>query len=143
MTIRKKLSLCLIIGFAFIFAVPVNAQFITIARKIKSLHSSDSDVATVLLDAKPYRVYQTIIDTLSTGQKFKIVSQDKAKRCVEFSNQKFKVTMQVDSLEKQLTQITVAAAHSDNDGKQATDVAVGAIQRVCLMVGIKCTVDKK
>jgi len=107
------------------------------------MHSSDADVATVLLDAKTCHVYQTIIDTLTASQKFKIISRDNAKRYVEFSSQKVKVSMQVDSLEKGLTQITVASGHSDKSEKQSADLAVDAIVRVCHMVGIKCTVDKK
>jgi len=139
----KKYSLLFMIGFVFLLSVPVHAQFITIARKIKSMHSSDADVATVLLDAKTCHVYQTIIDTLTASQKFKIISRDNAKRYVEFSSQKVKVSMQVDSLEKGLTQITVASGHSDKSEKQSADLAVDAIVRVCHMVGIKCTVDKK
>jgi len=130
------------IGFVFLFSVPVHAQFITIARKIKTMRTGNTDIATVLIDARTFRVYQIIIDTLTTGQKFKIISRDNVKRYVEFSNQKYKVSMQVDSLAKGLTQITVASVHSDNTPKQTTDVAVDAIVRVCKMVGIKCTIDK-
>lgn len=138
----RKFYLLLIIGFAFLFAAPVQAQFITIARKIKSMRTSDADVATVLLDASTSRVYQTIIDTLTTGKKFKITSRDNAKRYVEFSIQTGKVSMQVDSLENKLTQITVASVHSDDSQKKNTDLAVDAILRISRMVGVKCTLEK-
>ena len=107
------------------------------------MHTSKSDIATVILDAKTYRVYAIIIDTLTTNKKFEISSRDNAKRFVEFTNQTYKVSMQVDSLEKSLTQITVVSMHSDNSQKQATDIAVKAILRICQLVGIKCTVDKQ
>jgi len=82
------------------------------------------------------------IDTLTSGQKFEIISRDNAKWFVEFTNRTYKVSMQVDSLENGLAQITVASMHSDNSPKQTTDIAVDAIFRVCHMVGIKCTLDK-
>jgi hypothetical protein len=143
MTTYSKFSLLLVIGFVLLFSGPVHSQFVTIARKIKSMHTSKSDIATVILEAKPYKVYETIIDTLTTNKKFEITSRDNVKRFVEFTNQTYKVSMQVDSLERFLTQITVASMHSDNSQKQATDVAVSAIIRICKLVGIKCTVDKQ
>lgn len=105
------------------------------------MRTSEADVATVILEARTFRVYQAIIDTLTSNKKFEITSRDNAKRFVEFSSRPYKVSMQVDSLENNLTQITVASMHSDNSPKQTTDVAVDAIIRVCKMAGIKCTRD--
>ena len=135
-------SLFLIIGFVFLSSVSGEAQFVTIARKIKSMRTSQSDVATVIIDARTYKVYQAVIDTLTTDPKFKLINQDNVKRLVEFTNGSYTVSMQVDSLAVGLSQITVSAAHADNTQKQATDIAVDAISRVCHKVGIKCTIDK-
>ena len=107
------------------------------------MHTSQADVATVLLDARTFRVYSTIIDTLTTDKKFKISNRDDAKRFVEFSNQAFKVSLQVDSLENKLAQITVTSMHSDNAAKQPTDIAVEAILNVCRMAGINCSLPEK
>jgi len=137
-----KYSIFLVIGFIFLVSSPVHSQFVTIARKIKSMHASQADVAFVILDARTFRVFQVIIDTLTANKKFKITNRDNAKRFVEFINQKIKVSMQVDSLENGLTQITVASMHSDNAAKQSTDIAVDAIVRVCHMAGIKCTLPE-
>jgi hypothetical protein len=142
MTKRKPFSFFLVIGFVVLFSIPGQSQFVTIARKIKSMRTSKADIATVMIEAKTYRVYQTIIDTLKNNKKFEITGRDNAKRFVEFTNQSYKISMQVDSLEKALTQITVASQHADNATKQATDVAVSAIIRVCQAVGIKCTTEQ-
>ena len=138
----KFYCLFLMIGFAFLVSTSVNAQFITIARKVKSMRTGQTDVATVIIDAKTFRVYQAVIDTLTSDPKFKISNRDNAKRLVEFTSGTYKVSMQVDSLAIGLSQITVAANHSDNSPKQPKDIAVDAIFRVCSKVGVKCTLDK-
>ena len=48
------------IGFGFLIAIPVHAQFVTIARKIKSMRTSQADVASVILEAKTFRVYKAV-----------------------------------------------------------------------------------
>jgi hypothetical protein len=130
------------IGFLLVFSVPVSAQWATIARKVKSMRTGKTDVATVLVDARTYRVYGAVTDSLASDPKFKILSRDNTKRLVKFTNGTFTVSMQVDSIAVGLSQITVAADHSDDLEKQATDVAVEAVFRVCQKVGIRCTLDK-
>ena len=143
MTSLKKYSLLIAIGFVFLWTMPVQAQFVALARKIKSMQTPETDIATVLLDAKPFMVYRAVVDTLTTNHKYQVISKDNAKRNVEFSVQTYKVSMQVDSLAAVLTQITVASKHSDSSGKTTTDMAVEALIRICNMAGIKCTLDKK
>jgi hypothetical protein len=138
----KRYSLLVVIGFVLLVSTPGHSQFISIARKIKSMHTSEMDVATVILDARTFKVYQTILDTLTSNKNFEITSRDNAKRLVEFKKQSQKVSMQVDSLDNGLSQITVASLHSDNSAKQTTTVAVDAILKVCQAVGIKCTLEK-
>jgi hypothetical protein len=139
----KKYSMLIMIGLVFLGSIPVQAQFVALARKIKSMQTPETDIATVLLDAKPFMVYRAVIDTLTKNHKYQVISRDNAKRNVEFSIQAYKVSMQVDSLAAALTQITVASKHSGNSGKTTTDTAVEALIRICSMAGIKCSIDKK
>ena len=132
----------LLAGLIISASGPVHGQFVTLARKIKSMHAGGADVAHVILEAKPFLVYRTIMDTLTTNKQFEISSSDNAKRFVEFTKQKNKISMQVDSLASGLTQITVVSAHSDKETKQPTDLAVEAIFRICKLLGISCTLDK-
>jgi len=136
-------SLFIMISGTFLFCLPVPGQFITIARKIKSKHTSQSDVATVTIEVKTYRVYQAIIDTLSSNTKFKINNRDSVKHLVEFTNGTIPVSIKVDSLSNGFSQITVSSAHSDTSPKQTTDIAVDAIIAVCHKVGVKCTLDEE
>jgi hypothetical protein len=138
----KRTAPFLMIVFAFLISTPVHAQWMTIVRKVKSMRTSQTDVATVIIDAKTFRIYQAVIDTLTSNPKFQITSRDNTKRLVEFTNGNNKVSMQIDSLATGLSQITVAANHSDNAPKQPTDIAVDAIFGVCHKVGVKCTLDK-
>jgi hypothetical protein len=142
MTTYRQYSLFLMIGLVFIVSAPLHAQWATIARKIKSMHTGQTDVATVMIDARTFRVYGALIDTLTSDPKFKVISRNNADRQVEFTNGTYTVSMKVDSLANGLSQITVAASHLENSPKQATGIAIDAITGVCHKVGIKCTVDK-
>jgi hypothetical protein len=124
------------------FTLPGQAQFMMLARKIKGMHTPSADVATVILDAKPSGVYKAMIDTLTTNPKFRVTNKDQAKYLVEFTKEQCKVSMQVDSLDKALSQITVSATASDNNSEKTSSVAVDAIQNVCKKLGIKCTVKE-
>ncbi|MCX6269023.1 MAG: hypothetical protein NTW16_17005 [Bacteroidetes bacterium] len=132
----------LLIGLVLLISLPVHSQWVTLTRKIKSMRTSQTDIATVLIDAKTSLVYQAVIDTLMSDAKFEITNRDNAKKMVEFTKGTSKVSIQVDSLAIGLSQITVAANHSDKVQKQATDMAVEAVFRVCSKVGIRCTLDK-
>jgi hypothetical protein len=124
-------------------SAPVQAQFVTIARKIKTLRTGQSDIATVIIDARTFLVYQAVIDTLKSNPKFQITHRNNAENSVEFNIQTYTVTMKVDSLANGLSQITVSAAPPGDSGKQATNMAVEAILGVCNKAGIKCTFDQK
>jgi hypothetical protein len=140
MKISKVLSMLLITGIVVLYCVPAHAQFITIARKIKGMHTSSADVATVILDAKTPGVYKAIIDTLTANPKFKITQRDNGRHLVEFTKETYKISMQVDSLDVNLSQITVSATSSDKEAPRSSSMAVDAIERVCQKLGIKCTV---
>ncbi|MCX6245888.1 MAG: hypothetical protein NTU98_14435 [Bacteroidetes bacterium] len=138
----KHYSFFLVIGIVLLASLPAQAQWVTLVRKVKSMHTPETDISTVMLDAKTYRVYRAIMDTLTTDKKFSVISRNNDKRFVEFTAKSYTVSMQVDSLENGLTQITVASKHSEDATKKSTDMAVEAILRVCKMAGIKCTVGK-
>jgi hypothetical protein len=139
---NRFLILSIVAGMLFLFSGTANAQFIALARKIKSMNTAESDVATVLLDAKTFKVYTAIVDTLSSEKKFKISNRDDKKRFVEFTARNNKFSMQVDSIADGLTQITVVAPVSEDKETRNSQAAVEAIQRISAMAGVKCTVEK-
>jgi hypothetical protein len=139
----KKHILFLLIGFCLLVSLSVDAQWVTIARKVKSMRTGSTDIATVLIDAGTFNVYRAVIDTLRSASKFSIIKQDNTRRYVEFTSESKTVAMQVDSLAIKLTQITVAAANSGNPAQKTTDLAVEAIIKVCDKLGIKCTLEEQ
>lgn len=126
--------------FILVVSLPAHSQWVTIARKIKGMRTPQTDVATVLLDAKPYKVFQAVVDTLSSDPKFIITAKDNDKRKVDFNRGNFRITMQVDSLAAGLAQVTVAAPRSDEQ-QGGTDMAVEAILKISKKAGIKCSVQ--
>lgn len=141
---RYKLSsFLLLICCSVLFSSTASAQFITIARKMKSKLSGSTDVATVTLDVKTFKVYAAVIDTVTSNKKFSIEKRDDVKRIVEFTNSKYKVSMQIDSLASEKSRITVSAAHAENSDKQAVDIAVNAIVAVCKKLGLQCSCESQ
>jgi hypothetical protein len=138
----KPFSFFLVIGFAILFSAPVQAQWITITRKIRSLRTSQADVATVMIEGSTFKVYRAVIDTLTSNPKFQVTGRKDAERLVEFTRGTSKISMKVDSIANGLSQITVSAAHADNVQQQATDIAVSAVFSICKKVGVTCTLDK-
>jgi hypothetical protein len=137
---RSKKNLILILfGFMICCPLPASAQFVTIARKIKSKLSDGKDVASVILDAGASNVYKAVTDTLTSDNRCKILKRDDVKKFVEFTHDSYSLTLQVDSLAAGLSQITAVTENSRNSSGNTADAAVQAVLRVCKMVGTKCT----
>lgn len=127
-------------GLITLLPVLLPAQFVTIARKIKSMRSGGNEVATVILDAGAGPVFKALNDTLFHVREVTITRRDPKNRRVEFNKDGNSVSMQVDSLDRDLSQITVLASGTAADGKPVTDLAVQAILGVCKKVGKSCSV---
>lgn len=128
----------LLLGFMLSVPQILPAQFITIARKIKSMKTDNKNVATVIIEAKASAVYRAMLDTLSSDKRFKIIRSDSLKRYVEFAKETNTFSMQADSLDNRQCQIMVLAVKSgENTSKNPTDPAVGAILAVCRKLGIE------
>jgi hypothetical protein len=129
-------------GIFFCLSQESSAQFVGIARKIKSMNSGGNDVATVILDAGAARVYKAVIDTLSSSPRTKITKRDNPGKHVEFIIGSSDVSMQIDSLDQGLCQIMVLAREDQGSNKKSTDAAVNAILSVSRKAGIKCSVKQ-
>jgi hypothetical protein len=133
-------------GFLVMNFLPAGSQFVTLARKIKTKMSGNSEESTVVLDARTDKVYHALVDTVSTAPKIKIIRQDDKKRTVEFTSGSNTVSMKVDSLAEKLCKITVTATDSGQSSSSSPSSAVGvtvkAINAVCKKLGIQCTVEE-
>ena len=116
------------------------AQWVAIARSVKRMRTNDLDVATVMLEAKPERVYQTVISTATADTKLKIINRDDANRLVEITNGSRNVAMQVDAAAEGLTQLTIGATAPKRKQKSTTDLVLEQVLKVCQQMGVNCSV---
>jgi len=138
----KSVFMFLLVGIMIAVSQPLPAQFLTIARKIKSMKSDGKDVATVIIDAGAFKVFKAVTDTLTSDPKCEILQRDNTKKFVEFTHDAFSLSLQVDSLAAGLSQITVLAQHSENSQQKTTDVAASVILSVCHKMSIHCTLKE-
>jgi len=139
----KVFSILALAGFLVMALLPASSQFVTLARKIKTRMSGNTEVSTVVLDARTYKVYHALVDTVSTAPKIRITSRDDKKRSVEFTSGSNTVSMKVDSLAEKLCKITVTATDSgQSSSSSVVGVTVKEINAVCKKLGIQCTVEE-
>jgi hypothetical protein len=143
MRIFRFFPALLITGFLLVSCLPAQSQFVTLARKIKSNHSGSSVESAVVLDAHTNKVYQAVVDTVSSSAKIKILQRDDSRRLIEFTNGKSTLTMKVDSIDKKLTHISVTSPVKDETSAKTEQLTVKAIMAVCTKLGIKCTIEEK
>jgi hypothetical protein len=143
MRIFRFLPALIITCIFLLTCLPVSSQFVTLARKIKSKHTATSVESSVVLDAHTNKVYQAVIDTVSTSAKIKVFQRDDSKRLIEFTNGLCTLTMKVDSLDKKLTRISVTSPVKDETSFKAEQMTVKTILAVCTKLGIKCTIEEK
>jgi hypothetical protein len=135
------LSRLLMFGFILTLAFSSQAQWVTLARKVKSKCTGGTDVATVIIEAGATKVYRAVIDTLTTDPKFGVISRDDGKKYIEFSKEPYLLAIRVDSLANNLAQIIVASNVTGPPPKKPIDMAVDAIFQVCNKAGVKCTLE--
>jgi len=142
MKTSKSLTILLLTGLIGMISAPADAQWVTIARKVKSMRTGTTDIAHVIIDAGTTNVYKAVIDTLTSNPKVNITLRDDKKRQVQFNNELYIVAIQVDSLGTKLSQITVAAVSKGIVSQPKTDVAIKTIFGVCNKTGIKCELEE-
>ena len=142
LAMSKQFFLPLLAALAICLSLPSQAQFITIARKIKSMNSGDKDVATVILDAGCAKVYKAVTDTLSSDPACRILKRDDAKKQVEFSHDSYTLSIKVDSMDVSVSQITVLSENQGKSTQKSAGKAANVILAVCRKTGLQCTLKE-
>jgi hypothetical protein len=96
-------------------------------------------VASVMLEANPDKVYQTVLATIASHQDYKIVQRNDATKNLEVSNGKLSAGVHVVALQEKLTQLIIASVIPPN-GPSPTSFAVGNVLRICAEMKVVCTV---
>jgi hypothetical protein len=129
----------------------VQAQWVLAARAAsREIHrmtqqsaSGGYDVATVVLEADPSKVYDKTIERLKTHSELKITREDKPTGIIEIQKGKQVAGFQIVALGDKLTQMIVASGVNRSKEPDQTSVVVQSILNVCAEFNVKCTVQPK
>ena len=95
------------------------------------------DVATVIVEVAPDKVFATIKQSLSRNTEVKVTRTDEARRSVEFTDGRQIGGIQVNTLGENLAQLMVSTAHPGIT-TSTTSTLVERILNVCKELGVSC-----
>jgi hypothetical protein len=127
----------------------VQAQWVLAARAAKheinrmTQRSADGgyDVATVVLEADPGKVYDKTIERLKTHPEVTITKEDKQTGTIEIQKGKQVAGFQINALGEKVTQMIVASGVKKSKESDQTSVVIDSIMHVCAEFNVKCTVQ--
>ena len=140
--------LALFLAVSLFLSGVANAQWVYVGRKalgkvrqltgeIKGSQQPGYDVATVLLEAHPDKVYSTAVTLLQGNKDLRITRKDDKSRTVEFSDGRLSAGMQINRLEDNLCQLLIVS--TGTSGKtDTTSLVLSAVLRVCKEMGVHC-----
>ena len=145
----NRWSAAFVVVLFFLLTTSVHAQWILAAHAAKNeitrltQHSSSGgfDVATVVLDADPSKVYDRTIERLKTHPELTITKEDKSTGIINIKKGKQVLGFQINALSDKVTQMIVASGGGKSKGPDQTPVVIEAIMKVCTEFDIKCTVQ--
>jgi hypothetical protein len=140
---------------AFVFVLflllttSAHAQWILAARAAKHeinrmtqrSASGGYDIATVVLDADPSKVYDKTIELLKTHTEVNITREDKQTGTIEIQKGKQVAGFQIYALGDKVTQMIVASGVGKSKGPSQTSMVVESILKVCTEFNLTCTVQ--
>lgn len=148
MLIRRWLWLTL----AVLAVVPAaQAQWVMVARAVsgrvqrveqqKSASNAGFDVATVILEAKADKVYETALAALQAhSSQVTVKSADASKHLIKFTNNQQDASLQATSLGPTITQLVIASSGVEN-GQSGTSIVLQGVLKVCKDMNIECKVQ--
>jgi hypothetical protein len=133
----------------FLLTTSVHAQWILAAhvasheihRMTQRSASGGYDIATVVLNADPSKVYDKTIELLKTHPEVKITKEDKQTGTIEIQKGKQALGFQINALGDKVTQMIVASGASKSNEPDQTSMVVESIIKVCTEFKVKCTVQ--
>lgn len=139
----ERYLIFLLLGSFIIVFVPAHAQIVTLARKIKSKHTCNKEVASIVLDTDASAAFKAVMDTLRSKPEIKVTQLELTNHEVRFSRGDGSASLKVDSTGRHLSHITVKAEQSGQPSKQKTDAGARTIMSACTKLVIKYTVEKE
>lgn len=147
----SRWSAALLITLFFVLTTSVHAQWVLAAHAAKNQitrltqrsSSGGFDVATVVLDADPSKVYDRTLERLKTHPELTITKEDKQTGIINIQKGKQVLGFQINALGDNVTQMIVASGVGRSKEPDQTSVVVESIMKVCTEFNITCTVQPK
>ena len=149
MTFRRAVVLAVLA----VLAVPAaEAQWVMVARAVsgrvqrmeqqRTANNGGYDVASVILEAKADKVYETALSALKAhSDKVTVTSTDPKKMIVNFTDGVQNAALQVTSLGPKVTQLMIASNAVEN-GQSGTSLVLQGVVKVCKEMNVTCSVEQ-
>jgi hypothetical protein len=145
----NRWSAAFVLTLFLVLATSGQAQWVMAARAAKNQinrmsqrsGSGGYDVATVVIDADPSKVYDKTIELLKTHSEVKIAKENKQTGIIEIQKGKKVAGFQISALGENVTQMVVASGAGKSQEPDQTPMVVESIIRVCTEFNVKCTVQ--
>ena len=145
----NRWSAAFVLALFLLLTAPVQAQWVMAARAARHeinrmtqrSASGGYDIATVVLDADPSKVYDKTVELLKTHPEVTITKEDKQTGTIEIQKGTQVAGFQIYALGDKVTQMIVASGVGKSDEPSQTSMVVESILRVCTEFNIKCTVQ--
>jgi hypothetical protein len=133
-------------------ASAAQAQWVMVARAVsgrvqrmeqqRTASNGGYDVASVILEAKADKVYQTALSALkSHADKVTVTSDDAKKMIIKFTDGQQNASLQVTSLGPDAAQLMIASNAVEN-GQTGTSVVLQGVLKVCKEMNVTCSVEE-
>jgi hypothetical protein len=127
------------------------AQWVMVARAVsgrvqhmeqqKSGTNGGYDVATVILEAKADKVYETALNALKAhSPEVTVTKTDAKKGKISFTNGQQNASMQATSLGPTITQLVIASSAPET-GQSGTSIVLQGVLKVCKDMNVTCKVE--
>jgi hypothetical protein len=99
------------------------------------------DVATVILEAGPAKIYDKALNTLRANPTITITKNDSTKGAIQFRKGQQIAGLQISTLNENLTQLVIASSAGTSEQPSPTPMVVDAVLKVCKEVNVECAVQ--
>jgi hypothetical protein len=145
----NRRSAAFVLALFVLLTTSVHAQWVMAAhaarnqinRMTQRTASGGFDVATVVLDADPSKVYDKTIELLKTHPEVTITKEDKQTGTIQIQKGKQALGFQINALADKVTQMIVASGVGKSKETDQTSMVVQSIIKVCAQFNVTCTVQ--
>ncbi len=146
---RRSWIAWLAVLFVVLGTSSMQGQWVMVARAAKNRvqrmtqnsGSQGYDVATVILEAAPVRVYDKALKTLKAHPDVTVTQEDSKAGKIQFHKGQQVAGLQISQLGDNLTQLMIASSVGTTGQPSTTSLVLDAVLRVCKEVNVECTVQ--